>query len=125
MHANDYCIVIAEDDEMLRYCTVRLLKDHGYRIIEARDGQEAVELLERCNDPVHLLITNYNMPRMNGIELARHLRAKHERLAVLLISGAAPETELDADVEFMPKPFNQAELAVKVRELLRQATVAH
>ena len=89
MHANEHCVVIAEDDELLRYCTVRLLKQHGYRIIEARDGQEAVELLEACDDRVHLLITNYQMPRMNGIELARHLKAKHERLAVLLISGSA------------------------------------
>ena len=122
MHANNYCIVIAEDDEMLRYCTVRLLKEHGYRIIEARDGQEAVELLEQCEDRVHLIITNYNMPRTNGLDLARHLKAKDDRLAVLVISGAAPETELDADVKFLPKPYNQADLAHKVRELLRHAT---
>ena len=125
MHASDYCIVIAEDDEILRYCTVRLLKELGYRIIEARDGQEAVELLETCDDPVHLLITNYEMRRMKGVDLARHLKGKHERLSVLLISGAAPEAELDGDIEFMPKPFTQADLAVKVRELLRHASVAH
>jgi len=125
MHANDYCIVIAEDEDLLRYCTVRLLAQHGYRVIEARDGQEAIELLEQCDDPVHLLITNYNMPRMNGIDLARHLKAKHEHLAVLLISGAAPETELDADIAFLPKPFTQADLATKVRELLRHETAAH
>jgi CheY-like chemotaxis protein len=62
MHARDYCIVVAEDDEALRYCTVHLLRAHGYKIIEARDGIETLELLEKCDDAIHLLVTNYDMP---------------------------------------------------------------
>jgi CheY-like chemotaxis protein len=87
MHPRDYCIVVAEDDEMLRYCTVRLLAEHGYKIIEARDGAHALELLEQCDDVVHLLVTNYDMPRLNGVELARRLRRKHERLMGFLYRG--------------------------------------
>jgi two-component system, cell cycle sensor histidine kinase and response regulator CckA len=121
MHAADYCIVVAEDDEVLRYCTARLLRDHGYKIIEARDGVEALELLEKCDDVVHLLVTNYDMPRLNGVELARKLRAKHERLLVLLISGSdLQDIDPDDDIELLPKPYNQAALATKVRELLRR-----
>ena len=121
MHAADYCIVVAEDDEVLRYCTSRLLRDHGYKIIEARDGVEALELLERCDDVVHLLVTNYDMPRLNGVELARKLRAKHERLLVLLISGCdVLDIDPNDDIELLPKPYNQAMLATKVRELLRR-----
>lgn len=122
MHAGDYCIVVAEDEDLLRYCTARLLRQHGYKVIEARDGVEALELLEKSGAAVHLLVTNYNMPRMDGIELARRLRAKHGRLIVLLVSGSDHAADLDEDVEFMPKPFNQADLAVKVRQLLRAAT---
>jgi CheY-like chemotaxis protein len=85
MHSGDYCIVVAEDEPLLRYCTVRLLREHGYKIIEARDVIEALELLERCEDVIHLLVTNYDMPGLNGVELARKMRAKHERLMVLLI----------------------------------------
>jgi two-component system cell cycle sensor histidine kinase/response regulator CckA len=121
MHARDFCIVVAEDDEILRYCTVRLLKEHGYRIIEARDGQEALELVEKCNDEVHLLVTNHEMPRMNGAELARRLKEKHQRLVVLLISGADHGLESSTDFEVLPKPYNEALLASKVRELLRRA----
>ena len=44
-------------------CTVHLLEKHGYRIIEGRGGQEALDLIEKCNDEVHLLITNFEMPR--------------------------------------------------------------
>lgn len=123
MHASDYCIIVAEDDELLRYCTVRLLRDHGYKVIEAADGQQAVDLLEKCDDPVHLLVTNYNMPNLNGLDLARRLRIKHEALTVLLISGDPPATDASEGIEVMAKPYNQAELTTKVRELLRRSAL--
>jgi len=81
--------IVAEDDPVLRYCTVRLLMTQGYRIIEAADGQEALELVERCNDDIHLLVTNHDMPKLSGAELAKKLKSKHERLMVLVISGEA------------------------------------
>jgi DNA-binding response OmpR family regulator len=120
MHAGDYCIVVAEDDEVLRYCTVRLLKEQGYKIIEAHSGDAALDLLEKCDDVIHLLVTNYDMPGLNGIELARRLRGKHERLMVLLISGKTPDVDPNDDIEILPKPYNEAELAVRVRKLLRR-----
>jgi two-component system cell cycle sensor histidine kinase/response regulator CckA len=123
MHARDYCVVVAEDDEILRYCTVRLLTGHGYRVIEARDGQHALDLLESCEDRVHLLLTNYQMPYVNGVELARQMRAKDKRLLVLLISGTEPDLDPGDDIEVLPKPYNEALLAAKVRELLRRAEV--
>ena len=73
MHTADFCIVVAEDDPIVRYCVVRLLRKHGYKVIEAYDGQEALELVEGCNDPIHLLVTNYNMPRLDGHMLAQRL----------------------------------------------------
>jgi two-component system cell cycle sensor histidine kinase/response regulator CckA len=109
---------------MLRYCTVRLLKDHGYRIIEAQDGKHALELLEKCDDAVHLLITNYNMPHLNGVELAREMRRKNERLLVLMISGNTPDLDPNDDFEVLPKPYNEARLATTVRQLLRRAGAA-
>ncbi len=61
------------------------------------------------------------MPRLNGVELARKLRAKHERLLVLLISGSdVADIDPDDDIELLPKPYNEAALATKVRELLRR-----
>lgn len=122
MYPADYCIVVAEDDEVIRYCTVRLLREHGYKIIEARDGAHALELLEQCEDAIHLLVTNYDMPGMNGVELARQLRKKHERLMVLLVSGQGPDVDPSDDIEVLPKPYNQAFLATKVRDLLRRGS---
>ena len=124
MHPRSFCIVVAEDDEILRYCTVRLLKHQGYNVIEAGDGLEALELLAKCDDAVHLLITNYDMPRLNGMQLARILKAKHEKLMVLLISGALPEIEAMAHIEVLPKPYNEAVLATKVRDLLRRGAAS-
>jgi two-component system, cell cycle sensor histidine kinase and response regulator CckA len=123
MHAADYCIVVAEDDEILRYCTVRLLRRHGYKIIEARDGIEALEIIEKCTDPIHLLVTNFDMPGLNGLDLARKLRAKDQRLTVLMISGSTPDLDPTDDFEVLAKPYNEAVLTSKVRELLRHAPV--
>ena len=120
MHAREYCIVVAEDNEMLRYCTVHRLEAQGYRVIEARDGQEALDLVEKCNDEIHLLITNHDMPRVNGSELARRLREKREKLIVLLISGGDQLLAGTADFEVLPKPYNEVALTHKVRELLRR-----
>ena len=119
MHAREYCSVVAEDHEMLRYCTVHLLEAQGYRVIEARDGQEALDLVEKCNDEIHLLITKHDMPRVNGSELARRLREKREKLIVLLISGGDQLLAGTNDFEVLPKPYNEAALTHKVRELLR------
>lgn len=96
MHACDYCIVVAEDDEILRYCTVKLLRQHGYKVIEARDGREALdlEIIEKCEHVIHLLVTNNDMPQLTGLELARKLKTKHEKLAVLLVSGSISEADL-------------------------------
>ena len=124
MHAQDFCIVVAEDDNLLRYCTVHLLKKQGYRVIEARDGQEALDLVQKCNDEVHLLITNHDMPRVNGSELTRRLREKHEKLVVLLISGADHGLGNGPDFHVLPKPYNEAVLTHKVRELLRRGQAA-
>jgi two-component system response regulator CpxR len=120
MHARNFCIVVAEDNHFLRYCTVRLLEKQGYRVIEAQDGQEALDLVEKCNDEVHLLITNHDMPRVNGSELVRRLREKHEKLLVLLISGGDQLLAGTTDFEVLPKPYNEAALTHKVRELLRR-----
>ena len=125
MHPADYCIVVAEDDALLRYCTVRMLEKHGYRIIQAEHGKHALDLLEKCEDHVHLLITNYNMPYIDGVELARQMRMKNKRLMVLMISGVNPDLDPADDIEVLPKPYNQAELATKVRDLLRRAEAPH
>jgi CheY-like chemotaxis protein len=121
MHTENICIMVVEDNAILRFCTVTLLKAQGYRILEAGDGMEALELLEQHNDAIHLLVTNYDMPRLNGIELARRVRAKHKKLPVLLVSGYSPEVEQEDDIELLPKPYNDDVFATKIRELLRRA----
>ena len=100
-------------------CPVRILAEHGYKIIEARDGAHELELLEPCDDVVHLLVSNYDMPRLNGVELARRFRRKHVRLMVL-ISGQTPDADPSEDIEVLPKPYNRAVLSAKVRELLKR-----
>ena len=119
MHAADLCIGVAEDDHILRLCITSLLRKHGYKVVEARDGSEAAELVEKCNDAIHLLISICDMPGMNGAELATLLKQRHDKMLVLLVSGTEHSGAQPFD-DFLPKPYHSATLAIKVRDLLRR-----
>jgi signal transduction histidine kinase len=116
-------ILVAEDDERVRLLLREVLHRCGYTILEARDGEEALELCRLHNGPVHLLIADVIMPRMHGDELARRLRSQSPDLKVLYISGyAASEDDLpeglEAHAAFLPKPFPLDVLERKVRAIL-------
>lgn len=116
-------ILVVEDDEDVRAYTIECLRDLGYRILEAHDGPAALRILERCNEPPHLLFTDVVMPGMTGKELADAARVKHPDLKVLYTSGYTRNAivhggRLDAGVEMIPKPFSYAALASKIRDVL-------
>lgn len=116
-------ILLAEDDDLVRWVLVTCLRDSGFDVVEARNGVEALSLSEAAADAFDLLVTDRLMPQMNGYELARKLYAAHPNLRVLFVSGSAEEPEatigLRADrVFFLPKPFTTEALAQRVREML-------
>ena len=116
-------ILLAEDKDDVRAFARRALQTNGYKVLEARDGEDALRLHDRTTDSIHLLITDSIMPRMNGVELARRLRQKRSGLKVLFISGYSDELR-NADEGGMPansflqKPFTSKALLAKVREVL-------
>jgi PAS domain S-box-containing protein len=110
-------ILVAEDDEALRGFTTDVLRELGYRVIEARDGPSALDVLESHH--VDLLFTDVVMPGgMNGRELADEAVRRKPGLKVLFTTGYARNARFDAGVHMIGKPFSFGELSVKLRMLL-------
>jgi PAS domain S-box-containing protein len=119
-------VLVAEDQPEVRRLALRILKSNGYRLLEASSGPEALELSRRHAGPIHLLLTDVVMPEMTGRELAGRLRESRPNIKVLYVSGYTAdiigrEGVLDQGVDYLPKPFTPAQLAVKVREVLGQS----
>ena len=116
-------VLVAEDEPAVRAIAVRMLGKLGYSVLKAATGDEALRLAEEHVNPIHLLLTDVVMPQMSGMELAERLRMTRPGTKVLFISGYTDSDILhhgilDEDVDFLQKPFSEAALAGKVREVL-------
>jgi signal transduction histidine kinase/CheY-like chemotaxis protein len=114
-------IVVAEDEELVRAVTARVLDRAGYTVIEASDGEEALQLVCRYRPAIDLLITDVVMAGLGGLELARRIASERPGFPVLLMSGYHRE-EIPADepaVGFLQKPFSPSELLEAVSSMLR------
>ncbi len=108
---------------------VDVLKGRGYRIFEARDGDEALNAAEKCAETIHLVLTDVVMPGMTGREMADRLKPLRPGIKVLYVSGYAEEViafrgVLTPGVAFIAKPFTPEALAQKVKELLTDRAAA-
>ena len=100
-----------------------MLKTHGYRVLEARNGGEALLIAERHPGSIHLMLTDVVMPGLTGKELADRLRPLRPDLRVLYMSGYADNViahggVLDSGVDYISKPFTPESLTGKVRSVL-------
>jgi two-component system, cell cycle sensor histidine kinase and response regulator CckA len=120
-------ILVVDDEpdvcELARDCLLAA----GYMVLEATDGEEALRIAEAHTEPIHLLLTDVVMPRLNGVELAGRLTRQRPDTKVLYMSGFAvvgaqhellSGPGLEAGDPILPKPFNAESLTRKVREIL-------
>jgi PAS domain S-box-containing protein len=116
-------ILVVEDDDDVRAYSVEILRELGYRVLEARDGPTALRLLPR-EARVDLLFTDVVLPGgMTGAQVAAQARGLTPRLRVLFTTGYARNAivhqgRLDKGVQLITKPFSMSDLAVRVREVL-------
>ena len=115
-------VMLVEDEDAVRLFSARALRNKGYKVIEAKSGDNALELLA-ANPQVDLMVTDVVMPQMDGTELIKRVRAERPGMRVICISGYAEEMfrkRLDsaADVHFLPKPFTLEQLAGKVKQAM-------
>jgi PAS domain S-box-containing protein len=118
-------VLLVEDEPALLNMGKMMLKELRYPVLAASTSGEAVRLVEEHAGEIELLITDVVMPEMNGRELAERLRSLHPSMKVLFMSGytanvIAHRGVLDDGMNFIQKPFSTRELAVKVREALRE-----
>jgi len=116
-------IMLVEDEANIRNMVVEVLSDLGYTLIEAEDGQEALESFEKYHGEIHLLLTDVIMPKMSGSELAQKITGKYPGVKVLYMSGYTEDAILQhgvlkEGVKFLQKPISSDTLANAVRRLL-------
>lgn len=113
-------VLLVEDEDAVRSLARAVLRRHGYTVLEARHGVDALRLAERHHDEIHLLLTDMVMPHMNGPELADRLSSVRPRMKVLFMSGYVDRTAVPdfASMSFLQKPFTPETLARKVRLIL-------
>ena len=118
-------ILLTEDEQDVREVAREFLESGGYTVIEARDGAEALELVEKRQGAINLLITDMVMPRMTGLELAARLKEKQPGLRMLYMSGyseraASESMQPDPSIRLLSKPFSRSALLRTVHELLKK-----
>jgi len=116
-------VLVVEDQAPVRAAVQRTLNSTGFRVIEASRGREALQLIEKKLEPVHLVLTDLNLPEMSGTELVQQLRAVDPSLKALYMSGFAGgalthQGVVDASMSFLQKPFTPDVLVNKVRAAL-------
>ena len=116
-------LLLAEDEDEVRELASRILRDHGYAVLETCGGSEALDLAKSHADPIHLLLTDVVMPGLSGRELAQQLELLRPDIKILYMSGYTDDTVLRHGIQeekmpFLQKPFVPETLALKVREVL-------
>jgi CheY-like chemotaxis protein len=116
-------ILLVDDENSVRDSLYELLESNGYEVLAASNGPDGLTIFRQSARPIELLVTDYNMPQMSGLELARECLLLHRELRVLYVSGSRPDAELQADLQapnrgFLAKPFRGNDLLRKARALL-------
>nr|WP_281415098.1 PAS domain-containing sensor histidine kinase [Azospirillum picis] len=116
-------ILLVEDEDAVRVFSARALRNKGYQVLEAKNGEAALQQIETAGARIDLLITDVVMPQMDGPTLARHVRVLRPEMRVIFISGYAEDRLGEIDgvevAHFLPKPFSLKQLATKVKEVIR------
>jgi CheY-like chemotaxis protein len=122
-HCARACILIAEDEEVIRRSVKRVLEHEGYTVFQAADGAEALDRLAESGHEMDLVISDIVMPKVDGLELLRRARERGCRNPFLFMSGYQSDevwqtVEGDPTLDFLAKPWTVPELLARVREML-------
>jgi two-component system cell cycle sensor histidine kinase/response regulator CckA len=116
-------VLVVDDEEMVRRLAARMLLLLGYKVLEARDGQEALKQLQRPTQQITVVLTDLAMPGIGGRSLGETISNCWPQVRVLYMSGfpaqrMVKEGALDPSHPFIQKPFTSEQLGRRVRELL-------
>jgi len=116
-------ILLVEDEEGLRALNARGLASRGYTVLQAGNGVEAIDVLEKSDGKVDLVVSDVVMPEMDGPTLLRELRSRDPGLKIIFVSGYAEDAfqkhlPADGQFAFLPKPFTLKQLVAAVKETM-------
>lgn len=116
-------ILLVEDEDAVRMFSSRALRDKGYRVIEASNGESALEFIKKGSDTIDLVVTDVVMPKMDGPTLMENINIYNPAMKVIFISGYIEDNFRESlannsKAHFLSKPFNLKELAYKVKEVI-------
>ena len=113
-------VLIADDDTQIRNLAQAILSRDGYFTLIACDGQQALEASRDHSGPIHLLLSDVQMPRLNGPELCEQIRQERHEIICVLMSGNVSAASKAEEISFIKKPFTPDALRCKLRELLQR-----
>jgi two-component system, cell cycle sensor histidine kinase and response regulator CckA len=121
-------VLLVEDEGAVRNLACRVLRERGYKVIEAGNGMDAIRLAGEYAGEIHLVLTDVVMPGMSGSVLVSQMQAARPGIKALYVSGYTDNAIvhhgiLDSEVAFLEKPFSPGRLASKVREVLQSPEV--
>jgi len=112
-------LLIVEDSRDVRDIFSDLFQEQGYDVLQATDGEDALQVIERTSNPIHVILTDLRMPKMDGLELARNLKAdaRYSAIPIVLLSATPLSDSWVARQVFaalLIKPCDLVELVVTV-----------
>jgi len=122
-------VLLVEDDRGVNTLIAHALRQVGYTVLAAPEGERALEIVRTHDGPIHLLLTDVVMPGMNGRELSEHVASARPDTRVLFMSGYPDDAIVRqgikaASVHFIQKPFSMQELVARIRQALNPASTA-
>jgi CheY-like chemotaxis protein len=120
-------VLVVDDETLVRMYATETLDDAAYQVYEARDGQEALTILEVRGDAIRALITDLAMPNLGGLDLARIVSTRWPEIGIVFTSGYEPpgfRNEMPARARCLAKPYQQAALVEAVEAVVREKASA-
>lgn len=112
-------VLVAEDDLLLRLLANDMLTDADYRVVEAHDGREALAILGAQNT-VRALLTDVNMPNVDGLALARIVRQRWPHIGVVVTSGRPMPSGLPDGARFISKPYRYEDVLQELEAVIAE-----
>jgi signal transduction histidine kinase/ActR/RegA family two-component response regulator len=116
-------ILLVEDEDVVRRLALTVLESHGYHVLQAADGRDALRLAESHGHGIDMVLTDVVMPNMNGHDVAEALRSRFPKIKVLFMSGYSGDAIhqhglIHTEIHLLQKPYSTGSLVGKVREVL-------